>query len=430
MRLADAFEAFLVDLDGVVWRGDEEVPGAAETVAVLRAEGKRVVFVTNNASRSPRECAAKLMRMRIPTDPTDVVTSAHAVDRHLRAIGLRPGSLIHVCAAEGLQRVLRSHGYVPTRETDGVEALVVAWDPGLVYDDLRRAADVARSGVPFVAANRDATYPTADGETPGTGSILAAIETASGREATVVGKPRPELFVHALRVAGSAPERTLVVGDRAETDVAGARAAGLDAALVLTGVVRDAEGVSPAPDWVLERMADLLTDGAASPRSVGVAAVAADPPRTSDDEDEDDAGDEPADVREVRDAAAITGLPETREATEDLDDEPDPEHDPGRRAHGREEEPQWDERDDGGAWPQDDVGTEDAGDGAGRADDGDERRWVDDDVGESGSETGHDVEHDVANVPQTIFDVVPEDPQEEHVEAEMQDVGVHEHRRD
>jgi ribonucleotide monophosphatase NagD (HAD superfamily) len=159
-------------------RSDRETMTSVVSSA-LEARGKRVVFVTNNASRTPRECAAKLMRMRIPTDPTDVVTSAHAVERHLRGIGIRPGAVVHVCGAGGLERVLRAAGYLPTTEVDGVEALVVGWNPKLTYEDLRRAADVARSGVPFVAANRDATYPTADGEVPGTGAIVAAIEQAA-----------------------------------------------------------------------------------------------------------------------------------------------------------------------------------------------------------------------------------------------------------
>ena len=262
MRLADRFDGFLFDLDGVVWRGEEAIAGASQTVAKLREQGKRVIFLTNNASRSPRQYAVKLMRMLIPTQPVDVVTSGHVVIEHLRNIGLRTGDRVHLCAAPGLAQLLRADGLVPTSQTTGVLALVVAWNPKLTFDDLRRAADVARADVPFIAANNDATYPGELGLLPGSGAILAAVEVASGRRATVVGKPKPEMFRLALERAGSEPSRTLVCGDRPETDVAGARAAGVPAALVLTGVTRESDlaGVTERPDWILRDINELLVD--------------------------------------------------------------------------------------------------------------------------------------------------------------------------
>src|SRR3989442_5375303 len=126
MSLADRFDGFLIDLDGVVWRGDQPIEGAADTIAALRDAGKRVVFLTNNASLSPRENAAKLMRHRIPTQPGDVISSAHAIvdylKRHLR---LSRGDRIHVCGTTGLAAVLRGAGLVPTSETTDVLAVVV-----------------------------------------------------------------------------------------------------------------------------------------------------------------------------------------------------------------------------------------------------------------------------------------------------------------
>jgi HAD superfamily hydrolase (TIGR01450 family) len=256
MRLADRFDAFLVDLDGVVWRGEQPIDGAADTINELRDAGKRVVFLTNNASLSPREYAAKLMRHRIPTQPGDVVSSAHAVVDYLkRTLRLSRGDRVHVCGTVGLAQVLKGAGLIPTSEGRDVGAVVVAWNPKLTLEDVRRAADLARAGVPLVGANRDATYPSSDGLLPGTGAILAAVETASGVRAHTVGKPAPELFRHGLEQAGAPPERTLVIGDRLETDVAGARAAGLASALVLTGVssLDDVEGGYIKPDWILDR---------------------------------------------------------------------------------------------------------------------------------------------------------------------------------
>jgi HAD superfamily hydrolase (TIGR01450 family) len=311
VRLADRFDGFLFDLDGVVWRGEEAIPGAAQTIARLREQGKRVVFLTNNASRAPRQYAVKLMRMLIPTQPTDVVTSGHVVIEHLRKIGLRTGDRVHLCAAPGLAQLLRADGLVPTSQTTGVQALVVAWNPKLTFEDVRRAADVARADVPFIAANNDATYPGEAGLLPGSGAILAAVEVASGRRATVVGKPKPEMFRLALERAGSEPSRTLVCGDRPETDVAGARAAGVPVALVLTGVTREADlaTVTDRPDWILRDVNELMTEQTEATTSSLTPLVVEDGlsarPRTAgaEGEDEREAGDEAADVREIGDTS-------------------------------------------------------------------------------------------------------------------------------
>lgn len=323
MSLADRFDGFLLDLDGVVWRGEEAIPGAAQTVARIREQGKRVVFMTNNASRSPRTCAVKLMRMLIPTQPTDILTSGHVVISHLRKIGLRTGDKVHLCAAPGLAQLMRADGLVPTSHTTGVQALVVAWNPKITFEDIRRAADVARADVPFIAANSDATYPAEDGLLPGSGSLLAAVEVASGRTATVVGKPKPELVRMALERSGAEPSRALVCGDRPETDVAGARAAGVPVALVLTGVTLESDlaNLTVRPDWILRDVTELLSDETSSLDPV----VASDGIRSgtagSEGHDERETGHEPADVRQVGDAAG-RGLAEAHEASEELHDEP------------------------------------------------------------------------------------------------------------
>lgn len=260
MTLADRFDAFLLDLDGVVWRGEEPVDGVAEAVTELRELGKRVVFVTNNSSKVPRDVAAKLIRHKIPTPVADIVTSAHAVLIELGRLGLKPGDRIHVCAAEGLARLLATERFEPTAGSEDVRAVVVGWNPQATFEDVRRAADLARSGLPFVASNDDATYPTADGLLPGAGALLAAIETAAGRKARIAGKPWPDLFRLALGRAGVAKDRALYLGDRPETDVVGARNAHLHCALVLSGVVGEG-GLAKAPalpDDILDRLEEVL----------------------------------------------------------------------------------------------------------------------------------------------------------------------------
>jgi HAD superfamily hydrolase (TIGR01450 family) len=321
VSLADRFDAFLIDLDGVVWRGETPISGAADAIAALRECGKRVLFVTNNASRSARDYAAKLMRMHIPTEPADVVTSGHAVVAHLREMRLEPGSRVHVFGTAALVQLVRAAGFVVTADADDIEAVVVAWNPQLTFDDLARAADAARTGVPLIGANRDATYPAEDGLLPGTGAILAAIEVASGCRATVVGKPAPYLFTLALEQGGATAGRTLVIGDRADSDVAGAQAAGLPVALVLTGVTRpqDVGALSHEPDVVMDELADVLRDEAevSSAERLGVPRSPHSVASSAERDDQDQAGEETADVREVRDAAAIARpLAEAGEAAE------------------------------------------------------------------------------------------------------------------
>jgi len=435
MRLADRFDGFLLDLDGVIWRGDQPITGASDTVAELRELGKRVVFLTNNASLSPREYAAKLMRHRIPTQPSDIVSSAHAVvdylKRHLR---LSRGDRIYVCGTAGLAHVLRGAGFVPADDGD-VLAVVVAWNPKLTLEDIRRAADLARAGVPLVGANRDATYPGSDGLLPGTGAILAAVEVASGRRAHAVGKPEPELFRAALEHAGTPPERTLVCGDRVETDIAGAQAAGLASALVLTGVASldDLRDGDIAPDWVLDRIDDLVREGARRWRrgrlSEALVEDTATRPASAEGHDQDEAGDEPADVREHGDTARLVrGVPADRR--EQLTDEPQPDDDVGRRPNREEEEAERQQRHHPRPRPQDDVRAENPRDRAGRADHRERRIGVEGDEDERGEDPADEIESQEPYPAESIFDVVPEDPQEEHVEPEMQDVRVHEHGRE
>lgn len=261
--LADSYDAFLLDLDGVVWRGESAIDGAEEAIRALRDRGKRVVFVTNNSSRTNREYAIKLMRMKIPTSTQDIVTSGHAVVAELKRMGLGEGDRVHACCADGLARLLSHERFVPTRETTDVKAVVVGWFPKGTFEDIARASTLARAGVPLIASNDDATYPTEDGLLPGTGALVAAITMAAGTEALVVGKPRPALFRLALQAAGiEDPARALFCGDRPETDVVGARAAGIPCALMLTGVTSEGDlaRLDTTPDIICDGLADLLRD--------------------------------------------------------------------------------------------------------------------------------------------------------------------------
>jgi 4-nitrophenyl phosphatase len=261
--LADAYDAFLFDLDGVIWRGEDLIDGADETIARLREMGKRTIFCTNNSSRIPRDYAMKLARFKIPTSNDDIVTSGQVVVAELERLGLVAGDKIHILAGEGMARMLNLHRFIPVDTEDPkCKAVVVGWNLKSTFEDVRRAANLMRAGVPGIAANRDATYPAEHGLLPGTGAMVAALELASGRECTVVGKPAPGLYRMALERADVEPSRALFVGDRAETDILGARNAGVPSALVLTGITTERElGLLPSvPDHILDSVQDIVRD--------------------------------------------------------------------------------------------------------------------------------------------------------------------------
>jgi HAD superfamily hydrolase (TIGR01450 family) len=227
----------------------------------LRAAGKLLVFLTNNSARTPEQVASKLGRLGIDASADEVVTSAQATAELLAAEAQRDRPSAYVIGQDGVRSALAAVGFeLVDGDADDSDFVVVGWDGDVTYDALRRATVLVRGGARLVATNADASYPAPGGEEwPGAGAILAAVETASGATATVVGKPHRPLFDTALARAGT--RNALMVGDRLETDILGASEAGLDAALVLSGVGRASELLDhPAlPVAVLRDVGDLLT---------------------------------------------------------------------------------------------------------------------------------------------------------------------------
>lgn len=238
MALADAYDAFLLDLDGVLYRGDVAVPHAPEVVAELRAADKRLTFVTNNAARTADQVVAKLVGLGFGADPAEVVTSAMATAALLAG---RDVQTAFVVGERGVREALSEAGIdVLDGDPSRADVVVVGWDRAADYAKLRTACVLLQRGARLVATNPDASYPAPDGLLwPGAGALLAVIVTTTGVEPEVVGKPSPPLFRYALeRIGGTHP---LVVGDRLDTDVAGADALGWDSLLVLTGVTARAD---------------------------------------------------------------------------------------------------------------------------------------------------------------------------------------------
>jgi glycerol-1-phosphatase len=247
--IVDRYDSILLDLDGVMYLGDEPIPGAGKAVARLRELGKGLAFVTNNSSRTPDAVVQHLRSVGVQASPDEVETSGLATASMLARRGVRTAFVV---GEEGIRLALDGAGIrVLDRDADRADAVVIGWDRGVDYDKLMTAALLVERGAAFIATNADASYPAPGGERwPGAGALLAAVETTVGRRAEVVGKPQAPILLEALTRAGGG--RPLVVGDRIDTDIAGAAGLGWDCLLVLTGIsaAADAAAADPAPTYV------------------------------------------------------------------------------------------------------------------------------------------------------------------------------------
>lgn len=240
----------MLDLDGVVWLADRPIPGAADAVAALRERGQRVVFVTNNSSRAVEDYRDQLAGMGIPTEASDVLTSAAAA-----ASMLEPGSSALVCAGPGVEEALVARG-VRTVAEGRADAVVVGLHKNFDYARLAAATSCVLGGARLIGTNDDATYPTGDGPIPGAGAILAAVAYASGATPAVAGKPHEAV---AKLLFGLATDIEVLVGDRPSTDGLLARRLGAPFGLVLTGITRPGHGpLDPAPDVEAPDLATLV----------------------------------------------------------------------------------------------------------------------------------------------------------------------------
>jgi glycerol 3-phosphatase-2 len=239
--LARAYDLAMLDLDGVVYVGRDAVPGAAEHLASARAAGLRLAFITNNASRPPEAVAEHLVDLGVDAAVEDVVTSAQAAARVL-VERLGAGARVVLLGGLGLEVALREAGLVAVGVDDEADAVVSGYGPDVRWADIMRAAVRIRDGLWWVASNTDGSIPTPYGIAPGHGVLVDTVRRFSGVEPAVAGKPSRPLLDETVRRVGG--ERPLMVGDRLDTDIEGARAVGIDSLLVLTGVTGLAELVA------------------------------------------------------------------------------------------------------------------------------------------------------------------------------------------
>jgi HAD superfamily hydrolase (TIGR01450 family) len=255
-----AYDVALLDLDGTVYLGGAAIPGAAEALRKADAAGMRLAYVTNNAFRTPAAIAGLLTSFGVPAAKDDVVTSAQAAAR-LLAERLPAGAPVLVVGGSGLRMALRERGLRPvSTAADRPRAVVQGYAPDISYSMLAEGGMAVAAGALFVASNGDLTLPSRRGRQPGNGSLIQVIATATGVRPLVAGKPEPPL--HRESVLRTGARHPLVVGDRLDTDIEGARRVGADCLLVLTGVTGPADAVlappSQRPTYLAEDLAGLL----------------------------------------------------------------------------------------------------------------------------------------------------------------------------
>lgn len=259
MPLADRFDGLLIDLDGVVWIGSEPVPGSPQALQSLLAAGKRIVFVTNNPGRPPTAYAERLRELGVEVGPEQIVTAGMVAAR-LAGEAAGAGGGAFVIGAPALKEMVAATGarLLEGEEAREADVVVVSGHRGFDYAELLAAKRALDRGASLLATSRDPTMPFPGGEVPGTGAVLAAVETASGRRAEIAGKPERHLFEMAVEAIGGG--RAAMVGDRISSDIEGGRGAGLETILVLSGATsrEEAEGADRAPDHVLDDLSGLL----------------------------------------------------------------------------------------------------------------------------------------------------------------------------
>jgi len=264
MTFITNLENLILDMDGVLWRGETAMPGLVPLFETLDDLGLDYVLATNNATKVATQYTDKLARFGVEVPPEKILTSAEATAAYLRE-EYPAGVTAYVVGEEGLHRAMREKGF-KLLEADGfvgaearTELVVVGFNRHVCYAQLASAAHLIINGARFVGTNPDPSFPSEVGPLPGAGALLRFIETGTGVEPLVVGKPGRAVFEEALRRLEGKPENTAMVGDRLETDIMGARGAGLYTILLLSGVTgrEKAENNEIRPDLICENIEEL-----------------------------------------------------------------------------------------------------------------------------------------------------------------------------
>lgn len=250
----------IIDMDGVLYRGNAPIQGAGEFLQFLRQIGVRFLLLTNNSTLTTAQYVAKLARMGIQAVEEEILTSGEATAMYLAKVA-PPGTKIYLIGEHGVRQALERRGFVLSEDMD-VAYVVVGLDHQFDYEKMSRATRAIRAGAKFIGTNPDKTFPSEGELTPGAGALLAAIEAATDTSPLIIGKPEPLIFEIAFQKLQAEPRTTAILGDRLDTDIIGGHQLGLTTILVLSGVTEQQQlAHSPvAPDLVYEDIAALHRD--------------------------------------------------------------------------------------------------------------------------------------------------------------------------
>lgn len=254
-------KALIIDMDGVLWRDSQPLGDLTGIFHSIEALGLKYILATNNATRTVDEYHQKLLGFGVKIPEGGIINSAQAVGIYL-AEHYTDGANVYVVGEPSLKHTLRQYNLNIVDESEkDVQVVVASMDLSLSYQKIKHASLLIQSGCEFIGTNPDRTLPTPEGFTPGSGTVIGALEIASGRTAKYIGKPEPLLYEMALRRLGVRPGETLAVGDRLETDIVGAHAAGIHTALVLTGAStrEQAQGFNLKPEIITQDFTELMS---------------------------------------------------------------------------------------------------------------------------------------------------------------------------
>jgi 4-nitrophenyl phosphatase len=253
-------KALIIDMDGVVWRGTEPIGDLPAIFARIHSLGLKAIMATNNATLTPQLYVEKMSSFGVELEPWQVINSSQAAAALLRK-RFPKGGQVYLVGEAGLLEAMAEAGFEQDEDGGEVLAVIAALDRSFNYAKLRRAANLIRSGALFIGTNHDPSLVVPEGLDPGAGSIIAAIETTTGQKAVLAGKPNPGMYQAAFERLQVSPRETLAVGDRLDTDIAGAQAAGCPSCMVLTGVntIEDARAWNPPPELIAESLEALVS---------------------------------------------------------------------------------------------------------------------------------------------------------------------------
>ncbi len=264
MQALNDIRTLIIDMDGVLWHGNQAVPGLVEFFRVLRNLKLRFILATNNASQTADQYVDKLARMGVEVDSSEILTSAMATALYLAERTDPKSTRVFVIGEQGARQPLLDLGFTLTGlyEVDkpdgqgprqGADYVVCGMDRQLSWDKLATATLNINAGAKFIGTNPDTSLPTELGFTHGNGAILAALQAATGVSPTIIGKPEPVMYQQALALLGDHAGETVAIGDRLETDILGAVRAGIRSLMVLSGVSteEDLRAADYRPDWIM-----------------------------------------------------------------------------------------------------------------------------------------------------------------------------------